>query len=229
MDIWEANARSNQIAPHPCNETGVYLCEGDECGATGVCDKNGCGWNPYRLNETDYYGEGASFDVDTTKPFTVVTQFPADSEGKLIGITRLYVQGGAVIKSETVAKAGLPAVDSITDDYCVASGATKFTSLGALEVMGDALTRGMVVAMSIWWDAGGSMLWLDAASQSAGPCTDAEGSPANIVLVEPSPEVTFTNLKWGEIGSTYQSTPTNSTGNATARYTLGKKHWKQFW
>jgi cellulase len=203
MDIWEANARSNQIAPHTCNETGLYLCEGDECGSNGVCDKNGCGWNPYRLNQTTYYGEGPSFEVDTTKLFTVVTQFPADASGNLTEITRLYVQDGVVIKSETVDKAGLPAVDSITDEYCVASGASTFTSLGALEGMGDALTRGMVVAMSIWWDAGGGMLWLDAASQSAGPCNDTEGSPSNILLAQPNPEVTFSNLKWGEIGSTY--------------------------
>ncbi|KAI0136426.1 endoglucanase 1 [Xylariales sp. AK1849] len=213
MDIWEANARSNQVAPHPCNETGPYLCTGDECGSDGVCDKNGCGWNPYRLNQTSYYGEGDSFSVDTTKPFTVVTQFPAsNSTGKLAEITRLYVQDGVVIYAETVAKEGLPATDSIDDDYCEASGSTAFMRLGAVEGMGDAMTRGMVLALSIWWDTSGDMLWLDGASQGAGPCGDTEDTPATILSVEPDPEVTFSNLKWGELGSTF------SAGNATAKY-----------
>jgi cellulase len=185
------------------------LCSGTECGSSGVCDKNGCGWNSYRLNQTEYYGEGANFDVDTTRPFTVVTQFPAsNSAGKLDEITRLYVQDGRVIRSETVAKAGLPAVDSITDPYCVASGATAFTNLGSLAAMGDAMTRGMVVAFSIWWDTSGGMVWLDGVSQGAGPCSDADDLPANILANEPFPEVTFSNLKWGEIGSTFS-------GNAT--------------
>lgn len=212
MDIWEANARSQQIAPHPCNESGVYLCSGDECASDGVCDKNGCGWNPYRLNQTDYYGEGSEFDVDTSRPFTVVTQFPVDdSTGKLNEITRLYVQDGVVIKAETVAKEGLPAVDAITADYCVASGATAFNRLGALEAMGDAMTRGMVVAFSIWWASDGGMLWLDGASQGAGPCLDSEDLPASILAVEPEPEVTFSNLKWGEIGSTFGTAASNGT------------------
>ncbi|KAI1873185.1 uncharacterized protein JN550_003438 [Neoarthrinium moseri] len=207
MDIWEANARSQQIAPHPCNESGVYLCSGDACGRDGVCDKNGCGWNPYRLDQKDYYGQGNSFDVDTTKPFTVVTQFPANnSTGKLDEIVRIYVQNGVVVHSETVAKEGLPAVDSITDPYCTASGASAFTRLGALEAMGDAMTRGMVVALSIWWSSDGGMTWLDGLSQGAGPCADSEDLPENILKVEPEPEVTFSNLKWGEIGSTFGAT-----------------------
>jgi cellulase len=45
------------------------------------------------------------------------------------------------------------------------------------------------------------MLWLD--SGVAGPCNATEGNPSNIVKVEPEPEVTFSNVKWGEIGSTY--------------------------
>jgi cellulase len=226
MDIWEANARATQIAPHPCNESGVYLCSGTECGSDGVCDKNGCGWNTYRLDQADYYGEGAEFDVDTTKPFTVVTQFPVDeTTGKLSAITRLYVQDGVVLKAETVAKEGLPAVDSITDDYCTASGASAFDRLGALEAMGDAMTRGMVMAFSIWWSTDGSMVWLDGASQGAGPCTDTEDLPENILAVEPEPEVTFSNLKWGEIGSTFGAA-TNATSRVRfAARTFPKRPW----
>lgn len=224
MDIWEANARATQIAPHPCNESGVYLCSGAECASDGVCDKNGCGWNTYRLDQADYYGEGSGFDVDTTQPFTVVTQFPVDeATGQLSAINRLYVQGGVVVRAETVDKEGLPAVDGITADYCTASGATAFDRLGALAAMGDAMARGMVMAFSIWWSTDGSMVWLDGASQGAGPCTDADDLPENILAVEPEPEVTFSNLKWGEIGSTFGASNTTS----RVRYVRGltKRHW----
>jgi cellulase len=203
MDIWEANARSTQIAPHPCNQTGPYLCSGDECGKEGVCDKNGCGWNSYRLNQPEYYGEGADFEVDTTKPFTVVTQFPADANGTLTGIRRLYVQEGKVIKAQVIAKEGVPAIDYENDEYCGATGATKFMQLGALPAMGEALTRGMVLTFSLWWDEGGFMHWLDSTTDGAGPCNATEGDPKVIRTIEPAPQVTFSNMKWGEIGSTF--------------------------
>lgn len=47
------------------------------------------------------------------------------------------------------------------------------------------------------------MQWLD--SGVAGPCDTTEGFPRNIVKAEPGPEVTFANVRWGEIGSTYKA------------------------
>jgi len=46
------------------------------------------------------------------------------------------------------------------------------------------------------------MKWLD--SGEAGPCNQWEGFPANITKVEPNPEVTFSDLRWGDIGTTYK-------------------------
>ncbi|KAK4139263.1 endoglucanase EG-1 [Dichotomopilus funicola] len=206
MDIWEANGRSNHVAPHPCNVDGPYLCEGAECEADGVCDKNGCAWNPYRVNVTDYYGNSADFKVDTTRPFSVITQFPADADGKLTAIHRLYVQDNKVIESYVVDAEGLPKTDSLNDEFCSATYSTKYIGLGGTTTMGDALTRGMVLALSIWWDEGGNMNWLDAGE--AGPCNLDEGNPTEIVKVEPNPEVTFSRLRWGEIGSTYADAST---------------------
>ena len=81
MDIWEANSRATAYTPHPCTKLGQYRCEGAECGddATGdrhngVCDKDGCDLNPFRFGDRSFFGEGSSFAVDTTKPFTVITQ-----------------------------------------------------------------------------------------------------------------------------------------------------------
>jgi cellulase len=203
MDIWEANKRANHIAPHPCNKKGPYLCEGTDCEKEGVCDKAGCAWNPYRVNVTDYYGAGDEFKVDSSKLVTVVTQFHANRKGKLDSIHRLYVQEGRVIESYVVDAPGLPSTDSMTDEFCDATGSSAFMRLGALQGMGEALSRGMVLALSIWWDEGGNMNWLDAGE--AGPCNLDEGNPSNIVKVEPAPEVTFSNMRWGEIDSTYET------------------------
>ncbi len=98
-------------------------------------------------------------------------------------------------------KAGLPKVNYLDDPFCKATGSRRFMDLGAMAGMGDALTRGMVLAMSIWWDEGGNMTWLD--SGEAGPCNSTEGNPTTIRKVQPAPEVTYSNLKWGEIGSTF--------------------------
>ncbi|RYP73536.1 hypothetical protein DL771_003575 [Monosporascus sp. 5C6A] len=211
MDIWEANSRAAHIAPHPCNVTSAYLCDGEECKSEGVCDKSGCGWNPYRVGQPDYYGRGEEFDVDTTRPFTVVTQFPADSEGKLESIHRIYVQDGEIIRAEVVNKEGLPKVNYLNDELCAATGSERFMDLGAMAGMGEAMTRGMVLAMSIWWDEGGNMQWLDGAAAGAGPCNATEGNPGVIRVIEPNPEVTFSNIRWGEINSTFRATPVNRT------------------
>jgi cellulase len=194
MDIWEANSRSNQIAPHTCGKESSFTCNGtDECGPTGVCDKYGCGDNPYlHRNDKLYYGPGLK--VDTSKPFTVVTQFPA-KDGVLQAIVRKYVQNGVVIENTSV---------NVTMDqpFCDAQGgASQFNALGGLKGMGDALARGMVLAFSIWWDESGFMTWLD--SGSAGPCNATEGDPKVIREIEKAPTVTFSQIKWGEIDSTY--------------------------
>ncbi|KAK2794472.1 hypothetical protein FQN52_008050 [Onygenales sp. PD_12] len=199
MDIWEANREATHLAPHPCNVTGVYSCEGDECGDAGICDKNGCGYNPYRVGNHEYYG--AEMTVDTSRPFTVVTQFPAEND-KVTSMHRLYIQDGKVIQNAAVQLPDVPAVDYLNDEFCSAMGGTEqYFNLGATEGMGAALSRGMVLAMSIWWDEGGFMQWLDGGE--AGPCDATEGDPKNIVIVEPQPALTFSNMKWGDIDSTY--------------------------
>jgi cellulase len=205
MDIWEANAPATQIAPHVCNQTGLYGCTGDECASEGVCDKNGCGYNTYVYGAKNFYGAGPDFAVDTTKPFTVVTQFPADEAGNLKEIRRIYVQGGKVIPQAAVAVSGPPQQNFIDEAFCQATGARKYEDLGGMKGMGGALSRGMVLAMSIWWDAGGNMNWLD--SGNAGPCNATEGNPSVIVKVEPDPTVVFSNIKWGELDSTYAGQP----------------------
>ncbi|KAJ3542130.1 hypothetical protein NM208_g4265 [Fusarium decemcellulare] len=183
LDIWEANSRATHIAPHTCNQTALYKCTGAECGSEGVCDKSGCGWNPYRLKASNYYGRGDQFKVDTLRKFTVDNR---------------------IIESSVVNVTGPPKINFMNDEYCEATGANTFMRLGGMKGMGEAMTRGMVLVMSIWWDDSGFMAWLD--QGESGPCNATEGSPANIVKAEPNPEVTFSNIRIGEINSTFSLT-----------------------
>ncbi|KAL5419776.1 hypothetical protein PMIN06_000093 [Paraphaeosphaeria minitans] len=192
LDIWEANKVATQVAPHPCGKDSVFGCTGDECTKAGLCDKNGCGKNPYSTDKS-YYKPGGK--VDTSKPFTVVTQFPA-SNGTLQSVVRKYVQHGKVI--EDVAST-IP----MDDAYCSKNGASDFMRLGAMKVMGGAMSRGMVLAMSIWWDEGGFMNWLD--SGNGGPCNATEGDPKIIRQIEKAPSVVFSQIKWGDIGTTFSA------------------------
>ncbi|PSN71505.1 glycoside hydrolase [Corynespora cassiicola Philippines] len=198
LDIWEANARATHLAPHPCNKPGLYRCSGEECQFEGVCDKNGCGMNPYKVGDQSYYGPQGR-KVDTTKPFTVVTQFPA-KDGILQEVVRYYIQNGNIIENAAINVTG-----PINDDYCDAHGARKFMELGAMKGMGESMSRGMVLAMSVWWDEGGFMQWLDGSADGAGPCNATEGDPKVIVTKEAKPAVTFSNIKWGDIGTTFKA------------------------
>ncbi|UKZ82252.1 endoglucanase 1 [Trichoderma virens FT-333] len=74
------------------------------------------------------------------------------------------------------------------------------SAYGGLTTMGQALARGMVLVFSIWNDNGGNMNWLD--SGNNGPCSSTEGNPANIVANNPTTHVIFSNIRWGDIGST---------------------------
>ena len=149
MDLWEANARSTQLTPHPCNLTGFYACLGAECGSgkEGVCDKQGCGFNPYGLGAHHFYGYQGK--VNTTKPFTVVTQFHTDDDtvhGSLTEIRRLYIQDGRVIHNAAVNLHG-NIFNSITPAYCKATHANTFQRHGGLTNTGEALERGMALVM----------------------------------------------------------------------------------
>ncbi|KAF2713395.1 glycoside hydrolase family 7 protein [Pleomassaria siparia CBS 279.74] len=226
MDIWEANRAATAYTPHPCTTEQVFACQGAECGNgdgqryLGVCDKDGCDINPYRNGNKNYYGVG-NFSVDTSKKLTVVTQFLTTDNtatGDLKEIRRLYVQDGHVIRNAQVNIPGLTG-NSITDEYCVdqkkvLGGVDDFTKQGGLKQMGDAVGRGMVLALSIWDDAGSYMGWLDQDPYPAdadpsqpgvgrGPCPTTGGRPDDLIKQYPDAKVIFSAIKSGDIGSTF--------------------------
>ncbi|KAH9852124.1 cellobiohydrolaseI [Lenzites betulinus] len=224
MDIWEANQNGAAVTPHVCSVQGQTRCEGTDCGAgddryDGICDKDGCDFNSFRMGDQTFLGVGKT--VDTSSKFTVVTQFvTADNttSGALSEIRRLYVQNGQVIANSKTNIAGMDTFDSITDDFCNAQkqafGDTNtFEKLGGLAQMGAAFEQGMVLVMSIWDDHAANMLWLDSdyptdadASQpgvARGPCPTTSGVPTDVESQSANANVIFSNIKFGPIGSTY--------------------------
>lgn len=166
--------------------------------------------NPYKMGHPEYYG--LDLEVDTSRPFTVVTQFPSDQSGQLTAIRRLYIQDGKTIEMPISTAQGVPAQNFLNDEYCNATGADKYMGLGATGGMGEAMSRGMVLVFSIWWDKSSFMEWLDGASSNAGPCNATEGNPEIIKSIQPDTQVTFSQIRWGDIGSTFSGS-TNGTGS----------------
>lgn len=71
----------------------------------GMCDKDGCDFASYRLNDRTFYGPGSSFQVDTTRPFTVVSQFlttDGTDNGDFKEFRRFYIQDGRRIENSKV-------------------------------------------------------------------------------------------------------------------------------
>jgi len=76
--------------------------------------------------------------------------------------------------------------------------------------MGKALSRGMVLVMSIWDDTAVNMLWLDstypvgstAPGAERGPCATTSGVPSETRAKYPDSLVKYMNIKVGTIGST---------------------------
>lgn len=131
FDIWEANKISSAYTSHPCKSDGPTRCDNPhDCGdgknrPDGVCDKDGCDLNPFRAGVKDFFGPGSNFKIDTTKPFTVVTQFHTDDKtanGELSEIRRLFVQDNVVHEHpKTQIPDGEKQFDSITTEMCKAT------------------------------------------------------------------------------------------------------------
>ena len=224
MDVWEANSMGAALTPHVCSVQGQTRCSGNDCGdgderEDGLCDKDGCDFNSFRMGDTSFLGPGLT--VDTTKTITVVTQFLTSDNtttGDLSEIRLLYVQNGQVIQNSVSTIAGVSGYDSITDDFCdaqktVFDDTNRFEQLGGLKVMGDAFEQGMVLVMSLWDDYAAQMLWLDSDYPTTsdptspgiarGNCSTTSGAPPDIESNSPNAKVTYSNIKFGPIGSTF--------------------------
>ena len=165
-----------------------------------------------------FYGPGLT--IDTTKKFTVVTQFlttDGTATGDLSEIRRLYVQNGVVFQNSASDVAGVSG-NSITADYCKAQKSVfgdndSFDAKGGLKAMGEAFKAGMTLVLSIWDDYAVNMLWLDSTyptDKSAdtpgvgrGTCATDSGKPEDVETNSPDATVIYSNIKFGPIGSTF--------------------------
>lgn len=223
MDIWEANQAASAYTPHACTGQGLTRCEGTDCGDgddrySGICDKDGCDFNSYRMGDPDFLGVGRT--VDTSKVITVVTQFvTADGTetGALSAIKRIYIQDGVTIANSDTAIDGIDATNEITDAFCdqqktAFSDTNYFKTLGGMSGFSSALDSPMVLSMSIWDDHAASMNWLDstypvggtAPGNLRGDCDPTAGDPATVEAAHPDATVTFSNIRFGPIGSTFE-------------------------
>ncbi|KAE9227359.1 putative 1,4-beta-D-glucan cellobiohydrolase B [Phytophthora fragariae] len=247
MDIWEANSIGNAYTSHPCSVTssagGSYRCESEtECGAgdsryDGVCDKDGCDFNPYRMGNKTFFGPGSDFTIDTTKSFTVVTRFITDdgtATGTLSEITRFYVQDDVSYEMPFATWSGIEDMNSLTESQCSAAK-TEFgdeddhKAKGGLEQLGLAMKRGMVLTMSLWTDSAAYCLWLESdypvtsdASDpgvARGTCATTTGVPDDVISEQPDATVVFSNIRFGDIGTTVDGISSSDASTSTSTST----------
>ncbi|KAK0650045.1 glycoside hydrolase [Cercophora newfieldiana] len=216
IDIWESNAHAYAFTPHACKDNKYHVCETSTCGGTysedrfaGGCDANGCDYNPYRMGNKDFYGKGMT--VDTTKKFTVVTQFTPNK------LTQFFVQNGQRIEVPAPTWEGIPQdTSSITPEFCtsqfkVFDDRDRFEEVGGFSQLNAALQVPMVLVMSIWDDHYSNMLWLDSTyppekagtpGAERGPCGTETGVPSEVEASIPNAKVIWSNIRFGPIGST---------------------------
>ena len=92
---------------------------------------------------------------------------------------------------------------------------TNFIEKGGFSSMDDAMEKGMVLVMSIWDDHDVNMLWLDSTypvngtnpGDARGTCATTSGVPATVEKEHADAKVTYSNIRFGEIGSTTPGAP----------------------
>jgi hypothetical protein len=230
LDLFEGNTVAQQYTTHGCIDACASFSEGvSECEYTSstkpVCDQSGCGLNPFRYgpgtsydaetNNDAWYGIGSDFQIDTSKPFTVTTQFHAAN------ITRFYFQSGNRIDLPTLYV--VPPTDgrhygpfespALREDYCADTFDRWDGDAGnkPLAQMFKNMESGMVLAMSAWYaqetyvnglptETQTGMSWLDGINNwghytKAGPCHETTSDAG-------SHQATFSDIRFGAIGTT---------------------------
>merc|ERR1711904_704079 len=174
---------------------------------------------------TKFFGPGSEFQVDSTKPVTVTTQFITDDgsdHGKLVEVKQFYTQDGKTIEHPAYTVNGKQH-NSITDDFCsdwvaTTQDGTNFLEKGGLGAVEKAIDAGVVLVMSLWDDHYANMLWLDSTypvdstdpGALRGYCSTDSGKPTDVESAQANSHAIFSDIKFGPIGSTTDSSPTPS-------------------
>merc|ERR1712178_671221 len=141
--------------------------------------------------------------------------------GALKEIRRHYVQNGKKIETPELS-VGSKTFNSISKEFCEAEvglfkDKTNFLQKGGLASMDKAMEHGMVLVLSLWDDHDVNMLWLDSdyptdqdpstPGVARGSCATSSGKPSDVETNHPDASVTFSNIRFGEIGSTDGGAP----------------------
>jgi cellulose 1,4-beta-cellobiosidase len=174
------------------------------------------------LGNEKFFGPGSEFQIDSTKPITVTTQFiTADGtdHGKLSEVKQFYTQNGKTIEHPSYTVNGNQH-STITDDFCndwvaETQDGTNFEEKGGLGAIEKAIDAGVVLVMSLWDDHYANMLWLDSTypvdstdpGAKRGTCATTSGVPADVESKQGNAHVIFSDIKFGPIGSTVPHGP----------------------
>ena len=108
--------------------------------------------------------------------------------------------------------------DGLSDQYCDAvkglfGDKNDFKNKGGMAQMSRGLSDGMTLVLSLWDDHDVNMLWLDsdypadtdpsAPGVSRGSCSRDSGKPDDVENKYPDAYVAFSNIRYGDIDSTY--------------------------
>ena len=146
LDLVEANSEAMAWTLHPCNSS--------------ACDHPGADMNAYRQGYQAFYGPGKQ--VDTKRPFTVVTEFTPSE------IRRYYLQDGARHDHPS----GALSDASASQWSATFQAENTFAAHGGLAAM---YAQPLVLVLSIWDDPTTGMQWLDGTTGDGpgsvrGPC-----------------------------------------------------------
>ncbi|CAK4477771.1 unnamed protein product [Aphanomyces euteiches] len=247
LDIWESNSISQAYTTHPCTVKGQTRCSSPtECGDddtgnryTGVCDKDGCDFNPYRYNSHNFYGPGSSFSVDSTKPVTAVTQFITDdntANGNLVQVKRFYVQNGVAIDNAPISWSGIDPLNYLTDPVCDQAKTLFGDKNDHKPRAGSRRWRGLVLTMSLWTDNVAHVLWLDSTYPTnvsattpgvgRGTCDMTTGVPKEVQAQYPDATVKYSNIRVGDLGTTTTvHTPSTSPSTSPSSVPTTSPSW----
>lgn len=221
IDIFEGNSISTAFTLHPCLSGGE--CSGDkDCGGTysktnrygSKCAPDGADFTTFRRGNTDFYGPEKT--LNSKKPYTVVTQFPAQGNS-LKEVVRFYVQDG---KRIDIPKAKTPGLDGTTlteasykQQKALFGEKDDVTQYGGWGQISKTLASPTVLVMSFWDDVYANMLWLDgvayptdksptAPGVARGTCASTSGKLTDTRSTQAGAKVIFSDIKFGPIGST---------------------------
>jgi len=146
MDIMEANTGAFASTPHKCDppHNGHYF----------NCDRGGCGQNTRDMPNA--YGPGPNFQINTKRPFEVITAFTANGD-QMTGMVTTLQQDDHQVKLDH---------GGCTPEYYAA--------------LSPAMAAGMSIRITYWGNEASAMAWLDSPPCGSETCSGVNAGLATI-------------------------------------------------